>query len=70
VCVRKRLRKEPQDEDEEPPAAETKRRVIKLSSIKELRAETTENCHRGDAATSCSYVRHHLVGFTDIEEAF
>ncbi|TNN46445.1 DNA mismatch repair protein Mlh1 [Liparis tanakae] len=47
VEEQQRLRKEPQDEDEEPPAAEPKRRVIKLSSVKELRAETVENAHRG-----------------------
>uniref|UniRef100_A0A8C5H9V4 DNA mismatch repair protein MLH1 n=1 Tax=Gouania willdenowi TaxID=441366 RepID=A0A8C5H9V4_GOUWI len=36
------------EEDEEATAAATpKRRVIKLSSIKELRAEVTENAHKG-----------------------
>uniref|UniRef100_A0A8C3AUU9 DNA mismatch repair protein MLH1 n=1 Tax=Cyclopterus lumpus TaxID=8103 RepID=A0A8C3AUU9_CYCLU len=48
---RKRPRKEqqqPEEVDEDLTAATMpKRRVIKLSSIKELRAETTENTHRG-----------------------
>uniref|UniRef100_A0A8C3GAZ8 DNA mismatch repair protein MLH1 n=1 Tax=Cyclopterus lumpus TaxID=8103 RepID=A0A8C3GAZ8_CYCLU len=39
---------EPEEVDEDLTAATMpKRRVIKLSSIKELRAETTENTHRG-----------------------
>ncbi|XP_076598502.1 DNA mismatch repair protein Mlh1 [Chaetodon auriga] len=47
---RKRARKEQQQEerDEDDAAAATpKRRVIKLNSIKELRAEITENTHSG-----------------------
>ncbi|XP_008283544.1 DNA mismatch repair protein Mlh1 isoform X2 [Stegastes partitus] len=46
---RKRPRKEQkEDEDEDLTAAATpKRRVIKLTSIKELRAEITENIHKG-----------------------
>uniref|UniRef100_A0A3B5B6B8 DNA mismatch repair protein MLH1 n=1 Tax=Stegastes partitus TaxID=144197 RepID=A0A3B5B6B8_9TELE len=45
----KRPRKEQkEDEDEDLTAAATpKRRVIKLTSIKELRAEITENIHKG-----------------------
>ncbi|XP_040906540.1 DNA mismatch repair protein Mlh1 [Toxotes jaculatrix] len=49
---RKRPRKEQQEEEEEEEedltaAATAKRRVIKLTSIKELRTETTENTHKG-----------------------
>ncbi|KAM3605726.1 uncharacterized protein V6R79_003716 [Siganus canaliculatus] len=47
---RKRPRKEQHHEEEgkdQTAAATPKRRVIKLTSIKELRAETTENTHRG-----------------------
>ncbi|XP_022062930.2 DNA mismatch repair protein Mlh1 isoform X1 [Acanthochromis polyacanthus] len=48
---RKRPRKEQteqEDEDEDPTvAASPKRRVIKLTSIKELRAEISENTHKG-----------------------
>ncbi|XP_034754113.1 DNA mismatch repair protein Mlh1 [Etheostoma cragini] len=47
---RKRPRKEQQqgEEDEDLTAAATpKRRVVKLTSIKELRAEITENTHKG-----------------------
>lgn len=47
---RKRLRKERrvEEEEEEVTAAETpKRRMIKLNSVKELRAETSENNHKG-----------------------
>lgn len=48
---RKRPRKEQkeqEDEDEDLTAAATpKRRVIKLNSIKDLRAEITENTHKG-----------------------
>uniref|UniRef100_A0A8D0DCR1 DNA mismatch repair protein MLH1 n=1 Tax=Sander lucioperca TaxID=283035 RepID=A0A8D0DCR1_SANLU len=53
VCgrSRKRPRKEQQqqaEEDEDLTAAATpKRRVVKLTSIKELRAEITENTHKG-----------------------
>uniref|UniRef100_A0A8C6S7R7 MutL homolog 1, colon cancer, nonpolyposis type 2 (E. coli) n=1 Tax=Neogobius melanostomus TaxID=47308 RepID=A0A8C6S7R7_9GOBI len=50
-CHRKRQRKEQRregQEEEEVTAAETpKRRVIKLNSIKELRAEVSENNHKG-----------------------
>uniref|UniRef100_A0A3Q3WPT4 DNA mismatch repair protein MLH1 n=1 Tax=Mola mola TaxID=94237 RepID=A0A3Q3WPT4_MOLML len=48
--ARKRLRKERQQEDEDEDltaAATPKRRVIKLTSIKELRAEISENAHTG-----------------------
>ncbi|KAM7409094.1 hypothetical protein PAMA_002685 [Pampus argenteus] len=48
---RKRPRKEPQqqekEEEEQTAAATSKRRVIKLASIKDLRAEITENTHKG-----------------------
>ncbi|XP_033957186.1 DNA mismatch repair protein Mlh1 isoform X2 [Pseudochaenichthys georgianus] len=46
---RKRPRKEQQEEEVEDltAAATPKRRAIKLSSIKELRTEITENTHRG-----------------------
>ncbi|KAM7385890.1 hypothetical protein PAMP_001938 [Pampus punctatissimus] len=48
---RKRPRKEPQqqdkEEEEQTAAATSKRRVIKLTSIKDLRAEITENTHKG-----------------------
>ncbi|XP_069001237.1 DNA mismatch repair protein Mlh1 [Embiotoca jacksoni] len=58
---RKRPRKEQQqqEEDEDRTAAATpKRRVIKLSSIKELRAEITEDTHKGlqDMLHSHSFV--------------
>ncbi|XP_038593776.1 DNA mismatch repair protein Mlh1 isoform X1 [Micropterus salmoides] len=46
---RKRPRKEQQEEKEEDlrAAATPERRVIKLNSIKELRAEITQNTHKG-----------------------
>ena len=49
-CARKRPRKEQQQDegDEDLTAAATpKRRIIKLNSIKELRAEITESTHKG-----------------------
>lgn len=47
--ARKRPRKEQQEEKEEDlrAAATPERRVIKLNSIKELRAEITQNTHKG-----------------------
>lgn len=56
---RKRPRKEQQlqeEDDEDLTAAATpKRRVIKLNSIKELRAEITENTHKGKQNVSSSF---------------
>ncbi|XP_059215063.1 DNA mismatch repair protein Mlh1 [Centropristis striata] len=44
---RKRPRKEQQEEEDLTAPATPKRRVIKLNSIKELRAEITDNTHKG-----------------------
>ncbi|KAF3842345.1 hypothetical protein F7725_024296 [Dissostichus mawsoni] len=44
---RKRPRKEQQEVEDLTAAATPKRRAIKLSSIKELRTEITENTHKG-----------------------
>uniref|UniRef100_A0A7N8WWS8 DNA mismatch repair protein MLH1 n=1 Tax=Mastacembelus armatus TaxID=205130 RepID=A0A7N8WWS8_9TELE len=47
-CPRKRPRKTEQEEEEDLTAAATpKRRAIKLTSVRELRAEITESAHKG-----------------------
>lgn len=52
LCARKRPRKESDQQsesnDKDVTAAEApKRRVIKLTSVKELRADVLENTHKG-----------------------
>lgn len=63
VCFtvgRKRPRteqKEQQEEGEDLTAVDTpKRRVIKLTSIKDLRTEITENAHKGAADKPAVYL--------------
>lgn len=60
--ARKRPRKEQQTEEEVhedlTAAATPKRRVIKLTSIKELRAEVTENAHKGTNRTLFSIISY------------
>lgn len=71
-CFHRKRPREEEDEKEEDEkeedegltaAATPKRRVIKLTSIKDLRAEITENTHRGNLAQH-SLAQHSLASLS------